>query len=798
MAMDSREVYECICREVGIDPGSSANGHCPSHRDDQGSLSVKYDPKSGRVLIHCFAGCDTRDVVRELGFEMSALFPVERRPRPAKGSKRPREKANVTVERLAAAKRIPLEFLLKLGLRNVEDDYWGRYVRIPYYGPDGQELPVTRRRLGFKGRETNWGKGDKLALYGLQFLGRIRELGWVVLVEGESDCWTLWYHRFPALGVPGARNLQTLRAEYFEGLRQVYVFREPDKGGAAFAADAPQWLRALGYEGEIGEIWIEGQKDPNELHKAVNDEEFKSIFQSVLDKKKAVNVEVTREAAPPPAGRALTDLGNAERLVERCGKDLRHCREWNKWLCWDGVRWVIDREGRVERMAAETARGIYAEALACRDYDLRKKVVEHAVRSESERAINAMVSLARSQPGVPILPEKLDADPWLMAVQNGTVDLRTGELRESRREDHITKQAAVRYEQGVECPEFEKFLRKILLDNENLHRFIQRAIGYSMTGRITERCIFILHGVGRNGKSTLLEVIQAMLGDYSLRTPTETLMVKYRGSDIPNDIARLKGARFVSASESEEGQRLAEAKIKDLTGGDTVSARFMRGEFFDFKPEFKLWLGTNHKPVIRGTDNAIWDRIRLVPFEYRVPEDEVDPLLPERLRGEADGIFQWALRGCLEWQKHGLINPEEIKYAMCTYRSEMDVLAAFLDDCCDIEPYLEITSKDLYAEYRKWCETNAEKMISQKKFGMRLMERGIEQKRTKHARYWAGIGLRVEDDAFGVVTHGDKESRLIPIRAREEINPKTPSPCVTQGKASPQSETLIPDLSQYD
>jgi len=795
--MDSREVYECICREVGIDPGSSANGHCPAHRDDTGSLSVKYDAKSGRVLIHCFAGCQTKDIVKELGFEMSQLFPEDKTRRPTRAKKQPREKADITVERLAAAKKIPVEFLLKLGLRTVEDEYWGRFVEIPYCGTTGARLPVTRRRLGLRGNQSNWGKGDKPALYGLQYLGRIRELGWVVLVEGESDCWTLWLHKFPALGVPGARNLGALRAEYFEELRQVYVFREPDKGGAAFAAEVPRRLRELGYEGEIAEIWIEGHKDPNELHKSVNDEEFKRIFQSVLDKKKAVNVEVTREAAPPPAGRALTDLGNAERLVERFGKDVRHCREWNKWLVWDGVRWVIDREGRVERMAAETARGIYAEALACRDYDLRKKVVEHAVRSESERAINAMVSLARSQPGVPILPERLDADPWLMAVANGTVDLRTGELRESKREDHITKQAAVKYEAGAECPEFEKFLRKILLDNENLRGFIQRAIGYSLTGRITERCIFILHGVGRNGKSTLLEVIQAMLGDYSLRTPTETLMVKYRGSDIPNDIARLKGARFVSASESEEGQRLAEAKIKDLTGGDTVSARFMRGEFFDFKPEFKLWLGTNHKPVIRGTDNAIWDRIRLVPFEYRVPEDEINPLLPERLRGEMDGIFQWALRGCLEWQAHGLINPDEVKAAMGEYRTEMDVLASFLEDSCEMEPYLEISSKDLYAEYRKWCELNAEKMLSQKKFGMRLMERGIESKRSMKMRYWAGIGLRDEHDTLMSHDASDASSQVIPYARAREKTPKPASYASSQSDASSQG-TVIPNLSAYD
>jgi putative DNA primase/helicase len=229
-----------------------------------------------------------------------------------------------------------------------------------------------------------------------------------------------------------------------------------------------------------------------------------------------------------------------------------------------------------------------------------------------------------------------------------------------------------------------------------------------------------------------------------------------------------------------------------------VSARFMRGEFFDFKPEFKLWLGTNHKPVIRGTDNAIWDRIRLVPFEYRVPEDEIDPLLPERLRAEADGIFQWALRGCLEWQAHGLINPDEVKAAMGEYRTEMDVLAAFLEDCCDLAPYHEIASKELYAEYRKWCENNAEKMVSQKKFGMRMLERGLTQKRTNHARYWEGIGLRVDGDVFGMSDACDASSQVIPYARAREKTPKPASHASPQGNASPQSGTEIPDLSAYD
>lgn len=791
---NTREIYEAICREVSKDPGSSANGHCPSHHDSTGSLSVSLS-KDGKILLKCFAGCLTQDIVRELGFEMSDLFPEDRPA--AKGKKKPHEKANLSVEQLAAAKKIPLEFLQKLGLKTVEDEYWGKYVEIPYYGIGGQKLPLTRRRLGLKGRESNWGKGNQSSIYGQQFMARIRELEYVILVEGESDCWTLWHHKYPALGIPGASNAQKLRPEHVEGVRTVYVYVEPDKGGATFAHEVPLRLKELGYTGDIYRVFLQGYKDPNELHKAVSAEQFKEIFQVALDARKPASIEDLKKKCQPVRGTALTDLGNAERLAIAHGQDLRFCRDWNKWLVWDGNRWAVDRENQVQQMAKDTVRRIYLEAVECNDSDQRKKIAEHAESSEREPAIRALITLAQGE--LPILPERLDADPWMLTVRNGTVDLRTGKLLPARREDYITKTAAVRYDSEARCPTFMQFINKILLGNENLISFVQRAVGYSLTGKVTERCLFILHGIGRNGKSTLLEVLQAMLDEYALRTPTETLMVRYGGSEIPNDIARLKGARFVSASESEEGQRLAEAKIKDLTGGDTVSARFMRGEFFDFRPEFKLWLATNHRPVIRGTDNAIWDRIRLIPFEYRVPEEEQDPDLPEKLKAELDGIFQWALEGCLAWLTNGLGKPAEIVQAVSEYRGEMDVLGQFLDDCCELEPYLETPVKDLYQEYRKWCEINAEKMISRKRFSQRLLERGLEPTRDKTTRYFRGIGIRADGDRFEEMTDGDTNSDISAIHARvRETNPKTASPSVTCHPKKTNGGQSIPDLSAYD
>jgi putative DNA primase/helicase len=304
---------------------------------------------------------------------------------------------------------------------------------------------------------------------------------------------------------------------------------------------------------------------------------------------------------PPPCN--PTDYGNAQRLVTRFGERFRYVSEWNCWLIWDGSRWTKDRSGTVERFAKETVRAMYEEASKIPEDEARKTAIRWAMRSESRERIKAMVELAKSEPGIPVSPEDLDCEGWLLNIENGTLDLRTGELKPHDRKDLITKAAPVAYAPDAEAPTFQQFLERIL-PSEALRTFVQRAVGYSLTGDASERAFLILHGSGKNGKSTLLEAIQAMLGDYAMTTPVETLLLKPAGS-IPNDIARLKGARFVSASENEKGRKLAEALVKAMTGKDTISARFMRGEFFDFRPTHKLWLATNHKPEIAGTDPAI-------------------------------------------------------------------------------------------------------------------------------------------------------------------------------------------------
>ena len=453
-----------------------------------------------------------------------------------------------------------------------------------------------------------------------------------------------------------------------------------------------------------------------------------------------------RGTTQPAGGYNLTDLGNARRLVHRHGRNLRYCWLWRKWLVWDGKRWVKDDTGEVYRLAKETVSSIYQEAAAAPNDEARKELGKHATRSEAGARIKEMVDLARSD--VPVMPDELDASPDLLNTDSGTIDLRTGELREHRREDLITKIAPTTYRPDAAAPTWEAFLERVL-PGEDLRAFVQRAVGYTATGDTSEQCMFINHGGGANGKSTFQEAIAAALGDYAMRTPTEMLLAK-RSDGVPNDVARLKGARFVSASETEEGRRLAESRIKDLTGQDTITARFMKAEWFDFAPTHKLWLSTNHKPEIRGTDAAIWRRIRLVPWAVTIPPAEQDKKLPIALRHELAGILAWVVRGCLQWRREGLQAPDEVRKATGEYRAEMDVLAGFLVECCELDAGHWEYAKDLYECYKRWCAENGERPEPQRKFGGRLGERGFQRDRggSRGAGIWRGVRL----------TEGEKEA----------------------------------------
>jgi putative DNA primase/helicase len=442
-----------------------------------------------------------------------------------------------------------------------------------------------------------------------------------------------------------------------------------------------------------------------------------------------------------------TDLGNAERFVDTQRDRVMWCHTRKAYLCWDGKRYAWDERGEAVKLAHLTARSIFHEAADAESEEEQKVITKWALASQNESRINAMLSQAK--PYLAVGMEELDRDPWLINCQNGTLDLRTGRVKDHDPADRITKIVPVDYDPDASAPRFKQFLKEALVDAA-LIEFLKRYSGYTLTGVTRERLLAILYGFGKNGKTTLTELLHEVLGDYARNTDVETLLIKkYQG--VGNDVAALKGARFVSAAEVEKGRRLAESKVKQLTGRDTVTARFLFGENFDFKPEFKLWLSTNNKPVIQGTDDAIWDRIRLIPFMQRFDGPKADTKLPDKLRGELTGVFAWMVEGCLEWQEHGLEEPKTVTEATKQYREEMDTLASFLDEACVVGADYRVLAEQLYQRYAMWCDKSGERKDPKKAFVARLGERGFVRRRetagVNKGRYiWLGIGFLSGDE----------------------------------------------------
>ncbi len=484
------------------------------------------------------------------------------------------------------------------------------------------------------------------------------------------------------------------------------------------------------------------------------------------------------DAAAPLLAANLSDIGNAERFEAFVGARFRYVHPWAAWLAYDGRRWARDADGASVRASRDTLRATAALAAAMPEGKPRDAVERHALHSERGPRVSAMLTLAQSL--LPVAIDALDRDLDRLNVLNGTVDLLSGTIASHAAGDLLTRLVPVAFDPTAEAPQWEAFLHRVLGGDAALIGFIQRAVGYSLTGRADEQVLFLLHGTGANGKSTFIETLRALLGDYATIADFSTFL--RRDSDgARNDLARLVGARFVPAVEADAGAFLAESLVKQVTGGDTITARFLFREYFDYRPQFKIWLAANHKPNVSGTDHGIWRRIRLIPFTVTIPECERDPRLAARLLAELPGILAWAVRGCLAWRTQGLGLPDAVRDATSSYRDEMDVFAGFLDGRCVADAAARTTAKDLYAAYQAWCAANGEKERSQKALGKRLLERGFGQvKGSGGVRCWQGIRFRGPDEADRGewrVAHQGASAGIPPhdhTRAREGPEPSSP------------------------
>ncbi len=421
----------------------------------------------------------------------------------------------------------------------------------------------------------------------------------------------------------------------------------------------------------------------------------------------------------------LSELGNAERIAYYHGRHIRFCPEWG-WMIWNGKKWGMDNKQRIETIAANTLRELY-----------NGNVLEKEWAKKCEKRNIRISSIMDTRPMVAIEKDKFDTHSMLLNCANGVIDLKTGELLPHNPQLLLTKQIKVDYTKEAECPKWLAFLSEIFPSEDTRH-FLQKAIGYTLTGDTTEQVMFFLYGTGKNGKSTFINTIQHLLSDYARQAKIDTFVKKKYESSINNDIARLDGARFVSAVESEQERQLSEVLVKQITGGEKISARFLHQEFFEFTPICKVFFTTNHRPVITGTDEGIWRRIRLIPFPMTI--EKVDVKLPETLQTEMSGILRWAVEGCLRWQAEGLLESEQIKQATDYYRQDMDVLDPFIKGICVKESKIE--AKVLYVAYQNWCLENNEKMSTARNFYRLLENRGFEKGTgSQNKSYFFGISL---------------------------------------------------------
>ena len=731
-------------RVTGYRPVKSGDGYkarCPCHADRNPSLSVKMN---GRLLLHCFAGCSYERIVAAL--DLTPERPAKRRELVA--TYRYRDAAGVEVRQ--KIRYAPKDFRIR------HQDSAGQWVYQAGPGP--------------------------AVLYRLPELRQAIAAGATVfVVEGEKDC-----DRLAAGGLAATTNIEgaaqsdqkpkwrkTYTAQ-LAGAARVVLLPDHDEPGQAHMAAIAQALQ--GQVGEVRLLELPGLPTKGDVSDWLNQGHTVAELETLAATAPVFSplpgsapspvgpdppTEPVEAVYCPPTVSPCTHLANAYRIRHYYQGRIWYALGFG-WILWTGRFWRPDPTGegalatgfvgglscRIAQEAATLARRAAHDA----DEDRRKSLMSQAeallkwaVQSEHERTIAAGLKLSKHA----LLTDygALNADPWLFNVQNGTLDLRTGALRPHDPADLITFLAPVAFDPAARCSTWERFLFEVFAGDRDLVAFIQRAVGWSLTGAVKERALFFLYGdTGKNGKTTLVEAILKLVGasgeasyGYGRKVGADTFMKSKNPEDNQRKAATLAGPRFVCTSEVDEEHRLNEQLIKDITGGDTLEGRRLYQEAFTFKPQFKPWMYGNHKPEIRGTDDAIWSRVRLVPFEVSFKGRE-DLNLADKLEAELSGILNWAIEGCLDWQRHGLQPPAKVQAATQAYREEMDVFGPFIQECCVVHRNAEVWANDLWNTYRVWCAEAGVREQSQTKLGNYLTSKGFI-KEGGHRVKRIGIGL---------------------------------------------------------
>ncbi len=771
--------------------GSCWMAHCPAHDDTNASLSIS-EGKDGRVLLNCHAGCDFQAVVRAAGLKVADLFPDNRLPRPARRKTKDRQ---------------------IVATYDYTDELDNLLFQVVRFNPKGFR---QRRPDPNKSDEWVWSiAGCRRVLYRLPSVRQAVADGKpVFVVEGERDVHALedlgvsatcnpggagkWRDEYSdvlkdaAVGViadrdaPGIKHAQAVARSLYGKARMVFVMEYPDRDGQK-VKDAADWVAAGGTHQELFEIVRAAPEWEPE-----NNQSTSTTSQSPI--------EAARNGEPY----AMTDLGNAERLAVYHGQNIRFDTVRRQWRIWDGRRWALDSALKVNSWAADTARRIRSEAAAAppsngNGADLGQLLFGHAVKSESRDRLSAMIDVCKAQPGIAADADSWDSNPMLFNCANGTIDLRTGELRPHNRADGLTKLSPVEYRPGERCARLNRFLEDATEGDSDLSSFLQVVTGYTLTGLTNEEILLLIYGPENAGKTTYLETLRAVLGDYSVTINPEMLLKQKTasGGGATPDIARLMGARLAAGSEMEEGRTLAEALAKNMTGGESICARHLYADTFEFLPQFKLWLAVNHCPKVSADDGAIWRRILRIGFPHTVPPEKRDKTLKAHLRkieGGAPAFLAWAVEGCLRWQSEGLDVPEAVRKSTAAYRNESDPLATFFEDCLSFNPQAWTLWAELWAAY---CEHASEQGTTEK---YRCSPRRIQERLTRHnceterryiGRGWRGVELRPEWKHDG---HDGYDTTLQSFSTREKARKTLHTTDISDMSDMPRAEIEYMEL----
>lgn len=760
--------------KIKEDHGDKCKAICPVHADKQASLSINYDKSKGGTALICHAGCETTDILSAVGLTMSDLFDKPLR------DKEDLNKSEIIYQYKDTSGNILFEKVRFEATAQKKKHFSQKRVinGSTVWGLDEGTYCET-----YPGGD-NWSKKRRdnatmkdfplcvPVVYNLpKVIEAIKKGENIYVVEGEKDADNLGKWNLTATCNFDGASISTQKPKwrkeynhYFKGAKVIILNDNDDPGRAHADNIASELFTVAEY---IKRVELPDLEEKEDVSDWINQGHEKEELMDIVSNSSLYEYDDAEDQSLINFN--FSDVGNAERLMAIYGKNIRYNPSCKRWMLWSSKHWELDFVGKIEGLARKVLRKFQVEGEAISleglNYEeqpkkekLKESIKKYILRSESDGKIKAMVSQAMTQSR--LIVTATDKNNFLLNIKNGTLNLKTGLLEKHDRRNFCTKLVDVEYDPKAQCPNWIEFINKIFLEDQELINYIQKSIGYSMTGDANLQCFYILHGNGANGKGTFIKTIMRFLGDYSDSLDAKSIMEKMGDEGTREEIAGLLGKRFVSVNEMKGSKSFDEGLLKSMTSGadETVKVRNLYESSFNLKPTFKLWMSTNHMPKINNDDDGIWRRVRKIPFRYKFVDGDKDVnFFENKLLPEMGGILNWAIEGCLKWQQEGECIPEVVKASVDEYRIDSDPIQRFIADECITakSETVRVNVPDLYKTYESWCKENKEYTLSSIKFSKKMTEKEFEKGRTNSGSYWKGIGLVDKDHQVEVTECND-------------------------------------------